>query len=181
MSLNRVRSLYLGLLLHPVHQFSAKERDRGGFGGRDAPDDEKFAGDWRRGGPILSLDSGPRRGSGFRSRDKSDVGDIEGSKRGLKFQTAQENERAELNEDWRGSARGPLPPLERDRERKPGWNVESTGTPDTEDVWTKGSKFRPGAISDTGSIGRKFTTGSVSPADETDWRLRSRSSGRSRE
>lgn len=167
--------------MHSVYQLSAKERDRGGFGGRDAPEDEKFSGDWRRTGPIVPLDSGPRRGSGFRSRDKSDVGDVEGSKRGSKFQPAQEYERAELNEDWRGSARGPLPPLERDREKKPGWNVESTGIADTEDVWTKGSKFRPGVSSETGSIGRKFTTGSVSPADETDWRIRSRSTGKSRE
>ncbi|GJJ08663.1 hypothetical protein Clacol_002882 [Clathrus columnatus] len=159
-----------------------KERERGGFAGRDTLEDEKFSGNWRRDGPLPSFDTGPRRGSGFRSRD---VGEDEGPKRGGKFQPSQENERPELNEDWRGSARGPLPPLERERDRRGGPNFESTNAADAEEVWTKGSKFRPNTSSETGSIGKKsgvgFDRGVTTPADEGDWRSRSRPAGKSRE
>lgn len=174
--------LNLTYYTHTQFWFSAKERERGGFGGRDAPDDDKFAGNWRRDGPLPSYDSGPRRGSGFRGRDRPDTGDDEGPRRGAKFQPSQEFERPELNEDWRGAARGPLPPFERDRERRGGVGPENVGLADNEDVWSKGSKFRP--ASEAGSIGRKFATSSVSGtaslADEGDWRSRSRPTGRSR-
>lgn len=155
-------------------------------------------GNWRREGPLPSSEPPPRGGtrgnSGFGFRDGPAAGDDEGPRRGARFapsaDTDRERERPELNGDWR-SSRVPAPlPLEREREGRRGFGaLESSGAADTEETWTKGSKFRPNPSgSDTGSVGRKFASGftdrsggplgsgiaNPAVAEDSDWRSRAK-------
>ena len=162
---------------------TAKERERGGFGGRDGGgfDDEKFSGNWRREGPLPPTE--PRRGgggSGFGFKDRAGPGaeGDEGPRRGSRFEPVEE--RPELNTDWRASVRGPLPPPDRpergEGKRGFGSGFETSGAADAEETWSKGAKFRPSPpASERGSVGRKFGAGldkntPPSVADEGDWR-----------
>jgi len=166
-----------------------KERERAGFGG--GFDDDKYAGNWRRDGPLPAAEpSRGSRGSGFGNRERTSEED-EGPRRGARFQPSVDErpERPELNGDWRASRTGPLPAPEREEKKRGfGSNFESSGLADTEETWTKGSKFRPNPpANDGGSIGRKFGSGFDKPgsgpataslADEGDWRSRARPAGR---
>ncbi|KAG9017199.1 hypothetical protein FRB90_001367 [Tulasnella sp. 427] len=132
-----------------------KEREpRGGF------DDDKFSSPWRREGPLPPLDRPPRGGGGgsrFSDAPSADRGERMGF--GSRFTPSSPRApasrdlpptEAENNSDWRASARprGPPPPSDRPG---PGPRKTSGFTPqdgpahaaDTEEVWSKGSKFSP--------------------------------------
>ncbi|KZS92576.1 RNA-binding domain-containing protein [Sistotremastrum niveocremeum HHB9708] len=148
-------------------------KERIGGGGFD---DEKFAGNWRRDGPL------PDRQSS-RSRFDED--------RGSRFGQGREGREplppsvAETVDDWRGNRPGPLPPRE-DHARPPRRSGFSTpvgehSAADAEEVWTIGSKFKPSPTnSESGSRSRFGSMRSdmgpppprESAAPESDWRSR---------
>ncbi|KAJ3559416.1 hypothetical protein NM688_g360 [Phlebia brevispora] len=151
-------------------------KERSGFGGSGGFDDEKFAGNWRRDGPLPELSSrdGSRRrfeGSAQREPPPPSVSD-------------------NIN-DWRSSrppARGSpgTTTAELDgpsfRRRGSGFRSQEgapAGAADSEEHWTMGSKFRPSGPpegpgsrfggargkSDTG-----FSSNAANPGEDTDWR-----------
>ena len=144
-------------------------KERSGFGGSGGFDDEKFAGNWRRDGPLPDLPSrgGPRGGrpDGPPSREPPP------------------STLADNASDWR-SSRGPAhaPPPEDPsfKRRGPGFRspeATSLGPADTEDTWAKGSRFKPSGPPEERSPGPRF--GSLrggppretpSPPEEDNWR-----------
>ncbi|PCH42616.1 hypothetical protein WOLCODRAFT_137991 [Wolfiporia cocos MD-104 SS10] len=140
-------------------------KERSGFGGGGF-DDEKFASPWRREGPLPDLpsrDGSRRRFDGPPSRDPPPTSI------------------SETASDWRSSTRAPVrPPPESElrrrsfRESAP----ETHSAADTEESWSRGSKFRPAAPPAEGP-GNKFgkprgdmgpPRDAPSPPDEGDWR-----------
>lgn len=162
-----------------------KERERGG-----GFDDDKFSSPWRRDGPLPPLDRPPRGGgSRFSDAPSADRGErmgfgsrfVPSSPRGGGSRDLPPGE-AENNSDWRSTARprGPPPPTDRP---STGPRKTSGFTPhegpahaaDTEDTWSKGSKFSPtpsGPPSDTRSKSSFFREGGNRAADDepSDWR-----------
>lgn len=143
-----------------------KERERGrGFG---QSDDDKFAGPWRRDGPLpdLGRDSGNRRRyDGLPSENREAVSDT--------------------NADWRSNRPPPRFPIETDappvRRRGSGFSTpthEGEASPaDAEEKWTIGGKFRPSPSSDNqpgGRFGSVRGRGDMGPpppvVDEGPWR-----------
>ncbi|EJD49580.1 hypothetical protein AURDEDRAFT_112442 [Auricularia subglabra TFB-10046 SS5] len=128
-----------------------KERERGGYGGGSAFDDDKFAGPWRREGPLPER-SPPRR----RYEDRSRFDD--GPERGSRFDRDRERESgpAEENNDWRSTARPSrvpelsveMPPPDRPI-RRSGFPTPVGGPSlaDGDGAWQIGSKFKPSPIS----------------------------------
>ncbi|KAI0035498.1 hypothetical protein K488DRAFT_82940 [Vararia minispora EC-137] len=112
-------------------------KERPGFGGSGGGfDDAKFAGDWRRSGPLPDLPGrggdGPRRrfdgpGGGDRMPPPPSV--------------------ADNADQWRSSRASRPPPQSEQSEqrRRPGFfaGEQSAGTADREETWTRGSRFRP--------------------------------------
>ncbi|KAI9001533.1 hypothetical protein BD414DRAFT_474962 [Trametes punicea] len=146
-------------------------KERAGFGGGGAfEDDPKFAGNWRREGPLPDLpsrDASRRRVEGPREPPAPSVSDNVS--------------------DWRSSARAPVrpPPPETEgsfRRRGPGSREPPPrGPADTEETWHIGSKFKPSAPVDGERPGSRFGSlrprgdvgpprDATSPADEGDWR-----------
>ncbi|KAF9818808.1 hypothetical protein IEO21_02588 [Rhodonia placenta] len=145
-------------------------KERSGFGGGGF-DDEKFAGPWRRDGPLPDLPSdrdGPRRrldGPGTREPAPPSVSDT--------------------TSDWRSASRGPVrsstaSSLDSDpgaKRRSTFREGASTGA-DTEETWTIGAKFRPSAPAEpAGRFGAGRGRGDMgpprdaqTPPDEGDWR-----------
>jgi translation initiation factor 4B len=142
-----------------LSQLTAKERAGGGF------DDDKFAGNWRRDGPLPTPPSPrghsrdlERGGSGFSSKFGGADRDRDGPK----------SAEAENNDDWRsnrparttsmappsprlGNAGLAGPPMERAGSiRKTSGFVSTAGDgshpADKEEVWSIGSKFKPSEV-----------------------------------
>lgn len=151
-------------------------KERAGLGGAIPEDDSKFAGSWRREGPLPSLgdshESSRRRFDGQpgeRPPPPSSVSD-------------------EIS-DWRSSrplskvAEPEAPPA---RRKGSGFSLTESqvGAADREENWTIGSRFKPSAPEEsvhnkTGSIKGKHE--SRDTPDEGDWRTRKAPSGTSRE
>ncbi|KZV77275.1 RNA-binding domain-containing protein [Peniophora sp. CONT] len=126
-----------------------KERDgRPGFGGGDRSgsfDDAKFASDWRtsRPGPLPPA---PSRGGGFGGGDRG--GFERGGDRGDRPPRGDREplppSAADTADAWR-SAR-PARPVEPERKRSNfGVGTTSGGAADSEETWSKGSRFTPSA------------------------------------
>lgn len=170
---NRVSTAHL-----PSQPYSnlTPAKERSGFGGSGGFDDEKFAGNWRREGPLPDLPS---------SRD--------GSRRRFDGPSPREPPPPSVSDnisDWRSSrppARAPPPmgmgpPDEGPgfRRRGSGFRSDGPGGPaDSEETWSKGSRFTPGGPpegpgSRYGSMrgGREGFGGAPPPAgeEESDWR-----------
>ncbi|KAJ3478524.1 hypothetical protein NLI96_g9690 [Meripilus lineatus] len=166
-------SIPQSILLSILHFPTAKERP--GFGGA-SEDDSKFAGNWRRDGPLPDLPS---------SRD--------GSRRRFDSHPPRDREAppsslSDNASDWRSSrppaTRSPPPGEDQSssyRRRTSGFKPHDTppsGLADTEDNWTMGSKFKP---TDPGSPGSRFSSirgrsdmgppkDTPSPPDDDNWR-----------
>ncbi|KAH9902549.1 hypothetical protein C8Q73DRAFT_670783 [Cubamyces lactineus] len=144
-------------------------KERSGFGGGSFEDDPKFAGNWRREGPLPDLpsrDGSRRRFDGPREPPAPSVSD--GAS------------------DWRSSSRAPVrpPPSESEggfKRRGPGSREPApVGPADTEDTWHIGSKFKPSGPPEGERPGSRFgslrSRGEMGPpppagvADEGDWR-----------
>ncbi|KAI0366326.1 RNA-binding domain-containing protein [Pilatotrama ljubarskyi] len=145
-------------------------KERSGFGGGSFEDDPKFAGNWRREGPLPDLPS--RDGSRRR---------FEGTREPREPPAPSLSDNAS---DWRSSratTRAP-PPENEFRRRGPGSREPPpVGPADTEDTWQKGSKFKPSAPAEGERPGSRFgslrSRGEMGPpkdaapvADESDWR-----------
>ena len=149
-----------------------KERE-GGFGRND---DEKFASPWRREGPLPVRDDA---GAGGPRRRYDNIAGPGGEPR--------EPSASDNNSDWRSNRAPPRIPSESDmppRRKGSGFSTpQHEGEPspaDAEEVWAKGSKFKPSPSAENQS-GGKF--GSMrgrpeggqspvlpSPADDGPWR-----------
>ncbi|TDL25479.1 hypothetical protein BD410DRAFT_784469 [Rickenella mellea] len=148
-----------------------KER-AGGFGSND---DDKFASNWRRDGPL------PDRNDG---RD--------GGRPGRRFEGGAPSDAApsasETVNDWRSSRGPPKFPTEAEppanRRRGSGFSTPEgqASAADQEETWTIGAKFKPSAGGEAerggrfGSMGRKGDMGPPPPAlgEDSDWRSSSR-------
>ncbi|TBU53087.1 hypothetical protein BD310DRAFT_830918, partial [Dichomitus squalens] len=153
-------------------------KERSGFGGGGFDDDAKFAGPWRRDGPLPDL---PSRGDGPRRRFDGPPG------------ASREPPPPSLSDtasDWRSSrsaARAPsaLSPQESEgsfkRRGPPSREPAPISAADTEETWTKGAKFRPSVSQEGGdraerpgsrfgSLRRSDVGGSSSVQEESDWR-----------
>jgi len=164
----RCRAPYVLFLpnVRPPSYMNISAKERAGFGGLEDP---KFAGEWRRQGPLPDLgsrDSSNRRYDGppgDRQSAPTSVSDTSG--------------------DWRSSRPSrPAPPPESEgaaKRKNSAFGSESGGAADREETWTIGGKFKP---SEDEGQGRKFGTNRArgdmgppssvppdSPAD-TDWR-----------
>lgn len=151
-------------------------KERGGFGG-GFEDDTKFDSPWRRDGPLPDLpgsrDASRRRFDGPPSGERPPPSVAEGA------------------DQWRSSRPSRLaaaPDAEPPRRKTSSFsNPEGqVGPADTEDKWSKGSKFTPSTSDD--SVGSKFGGGfksrsdmgpprdmpTSSIAEESDWRSSSR-------
>ena len=158
---------------------SAKER--GAFGGGGGfEDDAKFDSPWRRDGPLPDLpdsrgDASRRRVDGQPSGERQILSVAEGA------------------DQWRSSRPSRMaapvdsePPLSRRKGSGFSTPEGQPGPADTEDKWTKGSKFTPSPNDD--GTGNRFGGGfrgrsdmgppkdvpTSSVADESDWRSNSR-------
>ncbi|KAG8953118.1 hypothetical protein FRC04_003065 [Tulasnella sp. 424] len=145
-----------------------KERERGGF------DDDKFSSPWRRDGPLPPLDRPPRGGG-------SRFNDAPSADRATRDLPPGE---AENNSDWRSTARprGPPPPTDRPSSgprKTSGFSSHEgpTHAADTEETWSKGSKFSPTPSEQTPANARGKSSffgrdGGNRAADEepSDWR-----------
>ncbi|KAI9066107.1 RNA-binding domain-containing protein [Trametes sanguinea] len=116
-------------------------KERSGFGGGGAfEDDPKFAGNWRRDGPLPDLPG--RGGDGPRRR-------FEGPRDGPGAREPPPPSVSDNISDWRSSARTPArpPPSETEggfRRRGPGSREPAPAGPaDSEETWHIGSKFKP--------------------------------------
>ncbi|KAG8930365.1 hypothetical protein FRC00_001184 [Tulasnella sp. 408] len=163
-----------------------KEREprSGGF------DDDKFSSPWRREGPLPPLDRPPRGGgSRFSDAPSADRGErmgfgsrfVPSSPRGPGSRDLPPGE-SENNSDWRATARprAPQPPPDRPSSgpRKTSGFATHEGpahAADTEDSWSKGSKFSPSPSDPaTNTRGKSsfFRDGANRAADDepSDWR-----------
>jgi len=141
-----------------VYPNAAKERT-GGFGGFD--DDSKFAGPWRREGPLPdskdSRDPSRRRFEGDRQPPPSGLSD-------------------NIN-DWRSTNRPLVSPRTysgdsdgRPQRRSGFGGGDSTSGADG-DTWTMGSKFKPSEDTPAPSGGgSRLGIRQAAPSDEGDWR-----------
>ncbi|KAF9516930.1 hypothetical protein BS47DRAFT_1371539 [Hydnum rufescens UP504] len=163
-----------GQMMNRTIRISVAEppKERGGF------DDDRFAGPWRREGPLPPLPSSSSRshttersgfGSGFSSRPSVEA---EGAAPHL----------AELNNDWRSNRPTRPPPSE----RSPPPPRRPSGPPDgpphpahVEQTWTIGSKFKPSVPAETvperrtlfgGRRGDTPAGAGESPEEISDWR-----------
>ncbi|KAF5375611.1 hypothetical protein D9757_008541 [Collybiopsis confluens] len=144
-----------------------KERSGGGFGGSD---DSKFDNPWRRDGPLpdSSRDSSRRRFDGPRSERPESLPSV-----------------SENASEWRSSRpRGPVPepetPTGSMRKKNIGFGSDNAGAADREDVWSKGSKFKPTEESTSVNRFGSKARGDMGPPrdpvpEESDWRNSSRS------
>ncbi|KAI0762040.1 hypothetical protein BC629DRAFT_1294352 [Irpex lacteus] len=147
-------------------------KERSGFGGGGF-DDDKFASNWRRDGPLPELagrDGSRRRFDGPSSREPPPP-------------AVSDN-----ISDWRSSRAPPAraspssPPseLEPPRRRGSGFRAQEggpSGAADSEDVWSKGSKFVPSGPPDEPRSRFGGRRGDLGPAreppavtEESDWR-----------
>ncbi|RPD60979.1 RNA-binding domain-containing protein [Lentinus tigrinus ALCF2SS1-7] len=152
------------------------QKERSGFGGGGF-DDEKFAGNWRREGPLPDA---PSSGDGSRRRYEggpreppppsvSDNASDWRSSRAPARTSSQEYPESEGGFRRRGPGPGPGPGP---REPAP------LGPADTDEVWVRGGKFRPsGPPESTERSGSRFGSlrrGDMGPppavAEESDWR-----------
>lgn len=155
--------------------FIAKER--GGFGG-GFEDDTKFDSPWRRDGPLPDLPGGReaprRRFEGSPSGDKPPPSVAEGA------------------DQWRSSrpsrlAAAPEPDSSIPKRKGSGFSTPEgqSGRADTEEKWSKGSKFTPSTNDDAGSkfgggfkgrsdMGPPKEISAPSIVEESDWRSSSR-------
>ena len=152
---------------------SEKER-AGGFGGSGG-DDDKFSGDWRRGGPLPEQQRSEGR---------------DGPRRRMEPHAEQRESASDQISDWRSATRGP-PRFPSDHEpaapvRRRGSGISSSdphapSPADTEETWTIGSKFKqtssPGGENQPGSrFGSMRGRGDMGPppaptvSEESDWR-----------
>ncbi|KAI1797469.1 hypothetical protein LXA43DRAFT_984606 [Ganoderma leucocontextum] len=154
------------------------QKERSGFGGGGFDDDAKFAGNWRREGPLPDL---PSRGDGPRRRFDGPPGapreppppslsdnasDWRSSRPSARTSTALSSRESEGSYGRRGPpSREPAPP----------------GPADTEETWAKGAKFRPSGPPEGGDRperpGSRFGSlrrGEMGPpatvVEESDWR-----------
>ncbi len=150
-------------------------KERAGFGsGGGGFDDEKFANNWRRDGPL------------------PDPPSQDGSRRRYDGPSAREPPPPAVSDnisDWRSSrqpARAPPPEADAPSFKRRGSGFRSQeGAPqnlaDTEDTWTIGSRFKPSTPSESGGPGSRFGSlrgkgemgpprDTASPPDESDWR-----------
>ncbi|KAI0350048.1 hypothetical protein OH77DRAFT_1147064 [Trametes cingulata] len=148
-------------------------KERSGFGGGGAfEDDPKFAGNWRREGPLPDLpsrDGSRRRFDGPRETREPPAPSL-----------------SDNASDWRSSraaVRAP-PPENEFRRRGPGSREPPpVGPADSEETWHIGSKFKPSAPAEGERPGSRFgslrSRGEMGPprdaapstvADEGDWR-----------
>jgi len=156
-------------------------KERSGFGGSGGFDDDKFASNWRRDGPLPDLpnsrEGSRRRFDGPPSRDPPP------------------STLADNASDWRSSRAPPraspaATPLESDqggpsfKRRGSGFRSQegaASGAADAEETWTIGSKFKASTPAEGSAPGSRF--GSVrgrgdmgppketsSPPEESDWR-----------
>ncbi|ETW82934.1 hypothetical protein HETIRDRAFT_238319, partial [Heterobasidion irregulare TC 32-1] len=146
-------------------------KERGGFGGGFGGDDAKFAGNWRREGPLPDLPDS--RDSSRRRFDGPPGGDRERPPPSLSDNAS----------DWR-SSRAPAraEPEAPARRKAPGFFGASDGpsAADKEETWTIGGKFKPSTNGEEGGTGSKFGRfagrGDGPPrndppaAPESDWR-----------
>lgn len=161
------------ILLYYSYLFVHSEKERSGaFGGSD---DDKFAGNWRREGPLPDLNPQGRDSSGSRRRFD-----------GISPEPGRES-LSDTNSDWRSNRPArfnaePEPP----RRKGSGFSTpthEGEMSPaDTEKKWTIGGKFKPSFSPDTesqsgsrfGSVRGRGEMGPPPPpssvADESDWR-----------
>ncbi|CAL1715712.1 unnamed protein product [Somion occarium] len=147
-------------------------KERSGFGAGGGFDDEKFAGNWRRDGPLPDL---PSRG---------ESGGPRGRFEGPPSREPPPHAVADTISDWRSSrapARGP-PPEEGPSFKRRGSGFRGSdagpvGAADSEETWSIGSKFKPSGPPEERSPGSRF--GSLrggppretpSPPDEDTWR-----------
>ncbi|KAJ3744237.1 hypothetical protein DFH05DRAFT_1460366 [Lentinula detonsa] len=144
-------------------------KERPSYGGND---DSKFDNPWRRDGPLPDLsssrDSSRRRFDGPRPEPLPSV--------------------SEDASDWRSNrSRAALPepetPTGSMRKKTMGFGSDSSGAADREDVWTKGSKFKPSEEREpalpTSRFGSARGRGDMGPPrdpvpEESDWRSSSR-------
>lgn len=162
--LNLVRFIILkSCVLRLTSLLNLIAKERSGFGGGGFDDDAKFAGNWRRDGPLPDIPS--REGS--RRRFDGPPGERPGPPPSVSDNIDQ----------WRSSRPSPrLPPAELDpslERRRPSFQPAS-GLADTEEVWSKGSKFKPAEEASKlnsarrGDLPPRETPPSVS--DAGDWR-----------
>ncbi|THH29483.1 hypothetical protein EUX98_g4722 [Antrodiella citrinella] len=155
-------------------------KERSGFGGSGGFDDDKFASNWRRDGPLPDA---PNSRDGSRKRFD-----------GPPSREPPPSTLADNASDWRSSRAPPrpsaAPPLESDqgdpsfKRRGSGFRSQEgapSGAADAEESWTIGSKFKPSAPAEGGSPGSRFGSlrgrGDMGPPkepsvtpDESDWR-----------
>jgi len=169
---SHVRDLFPSVTPFPVLSLIITAKERSGFGGSGGGggfDDGKFDSPWRRDGPLPDL---PER---------------EGSRRPSRFDSPRSDDRANSGvsdgpSDWRSSQPPRAARAEPSAEprRRVGFPPsESTGAADSEQTWSKGSKFKP---SEESSSERRFGAGrgrgggdlgsptGPTVSDETDWR-----------
>ncbi|KAI0084105.1 hypothetical protein BDY19DRAFT_973829 [Irpex rosettiformis] len=147
-------------------------KERSGFGGGIGFDDDKFASNWRRDGPLPDLSS----------RD--------GSRRRFDGSSSREPPPPAVSDnvsDWRSSrapARAspssPVSELEPPRRRGSGFRSQEggpSGPADSDDVWVKGSRFIPSGPPDEPRSRFSGRRGDMGPprdsqpvVDEGDWR-----------
>ncbi|KAH8093701.1 hypothetical protein BXZ70DRAFT_948768 [Cristinia sonorae] len=146
-------------------------KERSGFGGSGGGDDDKFASNWRRDGPLPDLNS---------SRD--------GSRRrfdGPPSRDPPPSTLADNASDWRSSRPPPRAPPSAPTEdvggpsfkrrgsgfKSPEGPPPPSGPADSEETWTIGSKFKPSAPAEGGSPGSRFGSlrgrGDMGPPKET--------------
>ncbi|THH10308.1 hypothetical protein EW145_g1409 [Phellinidium pouzarii] len=149
------------------------QKERSGFG---SGDDDKFAGNWRRDGPLPDLGSQGRDGG---SRRRYEGNSTEPSRDSM----------SDGNTDWRSNRVPPRFPIEAEvplvRRRGSGFSTpshEGEASPaDAEEKWSIGSKFKPttgvatGTDSQPGSrFGSMRAKGDMgppqTPTDDSDWR-----------
>ncbi|KAJ3854446.1 hypothetical protein EV368DRAFT_63290 [Lentinula lateritia] len=144
-------------------------KERSGFGGND---DSKFDNPWRRDGPLpdvsSSRDSSRRRFDGPRPDPLPSV--------------------SEDANDWRSSRpRAALPESETPsgpmRKKPIGFGSDNSGAADRDEVWSKGSKFKPAEERENAVPANRFGSGrgrgDMGPPrdpvpEESDWRSSSR-------
>ncbi|KAJ3926566.1 MAG: hypothetical protein NXY57DRAFT_1028620 [Lentinula lateritia] len=144
-------------------------KERSGFGGND---DSKFDNPWRRDGPLpdvsSSRDSSRRRFDGPRPDPLPSV--------------------SEDANDWRSSRpRAALPepetPTGSMRKKPIGFGSDNSGAADRDEVWSKGSKFKPAEERENAAPANRFGSGrgrgDMGPPrdpvpEESDWRSSSR-------
>ena len=169
MSLSRVRFL----VFSPTQRYNyifITAKERSGFGGGGfSSDDPKFAGDWRRSGPLPDL---PGAGSRDSSRRR-----YESNERAPPPPSVADNA-----SEWR-SSRPRAPPSEPVRRSSFFAEGANTGAADREDNWSKGSKFRPSDSQEERKFGGGYRSRSdmgpppdvpPGPSDVNDWRSSSR-------